>query len=113
MKFDTVPSRSPCRLYTAVPSTLLDEIRRSVSSTGTLPAAPPLGPEPEPDVGFSSMDILRSHFPRTGIEVMRIETLHGHAPLPNRARSFDPASRLLPRVPELAGCRSHAETRYR
>src|SRR5690242_7741151 len=39
MKLDTVPSRSPWRLYTAVPSTLLEEIRCSVSSLAT-PAVP-------------------------------------------------------------------------
>jgi hypothetical protein len=41
MKLETSPIRSPERLYTAVPSTLSEAIRRSVSSVATeLPRGP-------------------------------------------------------------------------
>src|SRR5215210_4822468 len=52
MKLYTVPSRSPWRLYTAVPSTLLDAISSSVSSVATEPLdeVAPLVPTPMPDV---------------------------------------------------------------
>src|SRR5215218_9526194 len=50
MKLYTVPSRSPWRLYTAVPSTLLDAIRSRVSSVSTEPDVVALVPAPMPDV---------------------------------------------------------------
>jgi hypothetical protein len=51
MKLYTVPSRSPWRLYTAVPSTLLEAINSSVSSVATEPdEVVPLAPAPMLDV---------------------------------------------------------------
>src|SRR5215212_8932959 len=50
MKLYTVPSRSPWRLYTAVPSTLLEAISSSVSSVATEPdEVVALVPAPMPD----------------------------------------------------------------
>src|SRR5215218_10638063 len=61
MKLYTVPSRSPWRLYTAVPSTLLDAISSPVSSVATEPAVVvPLVPEPMPDV-LAMVASLRCH----------------------------------------------------